>query len=39
MLKTAEIMPLIGASGVEVSGVQLANRVKRSDNSNAVQLF
>src|SRR5210317_662807 len=38
MLKTAEIMPLTGALGAEVSGVQRADLVKRND-SNAEQLF
>ena len=39
MLKTAEIMPLTGALGAEVIGVQLADLVKRNDSSNAEQLF
>ena len=39
MLKTAEILPLVGAFGAEVSGIQLAGLVKRNDSSNAERLF
>ena len=39
MLKTVIIMRLTGALGAEVSGVQLADLVKRNDSSNAEQLF
>ena len=39
MLKTAEILPLVGAFGAEVRWIQLAGLVKRNDSSNAEQLF
>ena len=39
MLKTAEILPLAGALGAEVSGIQFAGLVKRNDSSNAERLF
>jgi len=39
MFKTADIIPLMGALGAEVSGIQLADLVKHNDSSKAEQLF
>ena len=39
LLRAVGIMRLTGALGAEVSGVQLADFVKRNDRSNAEQFF